>query len=175
MLHPHLDCLRRRSHQIGVHDHALELAHIPRILSLPEPDRRAVLEARRARDLRFLGVAVEKALRQQRDLGPPLRQRRHTDAAHPKPIPQVLEQHAASHQLVGIVRHRQNDPAPDREYTIRPHRTVRPAIEDLKQLLLHAEFEILHIIEQQRPVAGRRYAARPHSARVGVGALDVAE
>ena len=84
---------------------------------------------------------MQRPQRQERNLPAPLAQRRDRDGARTKAIAQILEQQTLRHERIRSVRHRKNHAARRRLQAIATNGSVCPAIQDLQQLLLHAEIQ----------------------------------
>ena len=162
----------RRQHRAL--DAVLELAHVAR------PRIRLHRVERRHREARHpLAVlraqAVEEVAREQHHVVATVGEARQPDREHGEPVVQVLAEELARHQALEVAARRGDEPDVAVQLLVRADAGERALLEEPEQLHLHRDGEVADLVQEERTAVRRLGAPDAPLARVGEGALLVAE
>ena len=123
----------------------------------------------------FLGRLLHEIMQQQRDIFPPIPQRRNDDRDPVDPEEQILPELLLGNHLVKLLVGGANEPYvnPDRLIGPKPHDLA--ILQNAQQFRLHGGGHVADLVEEERPTVGMLEA--PFAIRLGPGerALHVPE
>ena len=117
----------------------------------------------------------QEALRQRDDVAAALRQVRHRNRKHRKPVVEVFAEELLHHELLKVAARRRDeaDVAPD--LSVGPDAAERALLKDPEQLHLHRYRQIADLVQKERSAVRSLGASYAALARVGESALLVSE
>ncbi len=160
-----------RHHHRALHD-VLQLAHVPRPVVTDQAIERVGRDAALAE---LAGVLGQEVLDQQRNVAPPLAQRRQVQGDDVEPIVEVLAELPLAHQGLEVAVGGGQHADVDANRLVAAEPLDRPLLQRAQQLGLQLQRHVADLVEVERAAVGQLELAEASLLGVGEGATLVAE
>jgi hypothetical protein len=120
-------------------------------------------------------MAPDEVVHQERDIGPPLAERRHREGEDVEPVIEVLAERPGGDRGGQVAVRRGDHADVDADRLAAADALELALLEDAEELHLRVGRDVADLVEEDRAAVGQLEAAEPPLRRAGEGAVLVAE